>query len=48
MYPSGMLYHWGSVENSFGVRPVINPKADTQVTKGDGTALNPYVLSEKF
>ena len=48
VYPSGMLYHWGSVENSFGVRPVINLKADTQVTKGDGTVLNPYVLSEKF
>ena len=43
--PSGGLYPWGQVSSSFGTRPVINLKADTQITKGDGTALNPYVVS---
>ena len=42
--PSGSL-GWFYVENFFGIRPVINLKADTQITKGDGTALNPYVVS---
>ena len=40
--PSGSLYPWDDVYRSFGVRPVINLKADTQITKGDGTALNPF------
>ena len=43
--PSGGLFGWISVTSSFGTRPVINLKADTQITKGDGTALNPYVVS---
>ena len=42
--PSGGLVDWNFVANSFGARPVINLKADTQITKGDGTALNPYVV----
>ena len=42
--PSGSLNPWDYVGNSFGVRPVINLKADTLITKGDGTALNPYVV----
>ena len=42
--PSGSLDPWHGVANSFGVRPVINLKADTLITKGDGTALNPYVV----
>ena len=33
------------VASSFGARPVINLKANTQITKGDGTALNPFVVS---
>ena len=41
---SGSLFPWYRVTGSFGVRPVINLKADTQITKGDGTALNPYVV----
>ena len=45
VYLSGSLYHWNGVSNSFGARPVINLKADTLITKGDGTALNPYVVS---
>ena len=43
--PSGGLEAWDGVAISFGVRPVINLKADTQIIKGDGTALNPYVVS---
>ena len=42
--PSGSLYHWGNVSNSVGARPVINLKADTQITKGDGTSLNPFTV----
>ncbi len=42
--PSGSLNLWNSLTNSIGARPVINLKADTQITKGDGTALNPYVI----
>ena len=42
--PSGDLDPWDNVTASFGARPVINLKADTQITKGDGTALNPYVV----
>ena len=42
--PSGGLDPGRFVVNSFGARPVINLKADTQIAKGDGTALNPYVV----
>ncbi len=42
--PSGSLYQWRNVTNSFGVRPVINLRADTLITKGDGTALNPFKI----
>ena len=41
---SGKLVDWNSVPNFFWTRPVINIKADTLITKGDGTALNPYVV----
>ena len=44
VHPSGSLHHWYNVTYSFGARPVINLKADTQIIKGDGTALNPYVV----
>ena len=44
---SGGLDPWNNVSNSYGVRPVINLKADTLITKGDGTALNPFVIAEK-
>ncbi|MBD9098396.1 hypothetical protein EGP98_02170 [bacterium] len=40
---SGVL-DWYSVYFSFGVRPVINLKSDTLITKGDGTALNPFTV----
>ena len=42
--PSGSLNPWRRMTDSFGTRPVINIKADTLITKGDGTALNPYVV----
>ena len=43
--PSGSLNPWHDVTNSFGVRPVINLKANTLITKGDGSSLNPFVIS---
>ena len=42
---SGSLHPWHSVSNSYGVRPVINLKASTLITKGDGSAVNPFVVS---
>ena len=41
--PSGALL-WNYVTDFYGSRPVINLKADTLITKGDGTALNPFVV----
>ena len=43
--PSGSLYPWHYVTISIGVRPVINLKANTLITKGDGSSLNPFVIS---
>ena len=43
--PSGSLNPWYYVAYSHGVRPVINIKADTTITKGDGSSINPFVLS---
>ena len=42
--PSGSLYPWYNVTYYGGVRPVINLKANTLVTKGDGSSLNPFVI----
>ena len=42
--PSGSLRPGYRVTNSIGVRPVINIKADTLMTKGDGSSLNPFVV----
>ena len=36
--------HWNSVSGTYGVRPVINLKADVTLT-GTGTASDPYVVS---
>ena len=44
VFSSGSLGGWTYVASSLGARPVINLRADTQITKGDGTALNPYVV----
>ena len=43
--PTGSLYPCGTVDHNFGIRPVINLRSDIQITKGDGTSLNPYVVS---
>ena len=43
--PSGSLNYWGGVSPLIGTRPVINLKSDVKITKGDGTTLNPYVVS---
>ena len=44
---SGSLYPWNRVTSSVGVRPVINLKADTLITKGDGSSLNPFVIADR-
>ena len=44
--PSGSLAPWRGVTGSIGVRPVISLRADTAITKGDGSSLNPFVVSE--
>ena len=42
---SGYIYNdLTTVLNNYSVRPVINLKANTTFTKGDGTATNPYVV----
>ena len=42
---SGSLIPWNRVTDSFGVRPVINIKQDVIITKGDGSSLNPFVVT---
>ena len=42
-YDGGLNY--GRVTDKYGVRPVINLKADIQFISGDGTASNPYIIS---
>ena len=32
-------------DNIYGVRPVINLKSNVKITKGTGTASNPYELT---
>ena len=44
---SGDLNPWYGVPGSSGVRPVINLKANTLITKGDGSALNPFTVETK-
>ena len=41
---SGSLYLWDNVTHSIGVRQVINLRADTLITRGDGSALSPFVV----
>ena len=44
MMSSGDLNLWRNVTFSFGVRPVITLKADTLITKGDGSSINPFIV----
>ena len=44
---SGGLESWYFTAGFFGIRPVINLRSDVKISKGDGTALNPYqVITE--
>ena len=39
------LHPWNKEGGSiFGIRPVINLRSDAKITKGDGSALNPFVV----
>lgn len=40
----GNLYHWTGVDVSQGIRPVINLKANVEITGGIGTINNPYII----
>jgi len=42
--PSGSLNPGYGVTSSIGVRPVINLKANTLITKGDGSSINPFIV----
>ena len=42
---SGSLNPWNDVADSNGVRPVINLKANTLITKGDGSASTPFIVA---
>ena len=44
VYPGGYLVGV-SVDNSFGIRPVINLVSGIEITSGDGTISNPYVIN---
>lgn len=41
-YSGSIVNNWVSYE--YGIRPVINLKADVLISGGDGTAINPYVI----
>ncbi len=38
-------FNWSVVNSVWGVRPVINLKADVTITGGDGTSTNPYIVN---
>lgn len=40
----GYIYQWPGVQTSYGVRPVINLKADVRIEGGIGTTNNPFVI----
>ena len=42
-YISSGIITWGS--GTYGIRPVINLKADIQITGGNGTSTNPYIVN---
>ena len=42
--PLGRLDDWGIVTDSYSVRPVINLKADVEISGGIGTINDPYVI----
>ena len=42
---TGYLNPWTWVAGSYGVRPVINLSSDVMISGGDGTSINPYVVT---
>ena len=44
--PNGWL-HFYNVNFTIGVRPVINLKATTTISSGNGTAQNPFIVDWK-
>ena len=40
----GFIFSGGWVNDTFGVRPVINLKSDVKITGGTGTANDPFVV----
>ena len=45
VYGNGYLDFW-YVNDAYGVRPVINLKANVTILSGDGSSLNPYKITE--
>ena len=43
--PDGVLNNWSNVNNTIGVRAVINLKSETLISQGDGTKENPYHIA---
>ena len=43
-YSIGYVDIYANVTSTYGVRAVINLKADTPITKGIGTANDPYIV----
>ena len=43
-YPSGYIRDWSSVSDGRSVRPVINLKADVEISGGIGTVNDPYII----
>ena len=44
MSDSGIVYSGGHIGRSYGIRPVINLKADVEISGGIGTANDPYII----
>ena len=47
MFESGALDQYANIENSLGLRPVINIRSDILISSGDGTLESPYELMLK-
>ena len=44
IYSRGTLYGYNNVTFTYGIRPVINLKADVTISSGNGTSSNPYII----
>ena len=44
MQSSGSIRGWVPVSYNYSVRPVINLKADVEISGGIGTANDPYII----